>query len=152
MEHLNSIIKDLKNIIKKYENINKDNELQDSFFNDIINEDEIDITFTPTVNNKYEVYFFYNPKCPACQRQSPIWDEIQKVLNNYKTQIINIYNINLQKTDENTNNLLNKYSISMIPTFVLSSNDGKTNNVISKKEGFTDYDSLIDFIKDGLKN
>lgn len=65
-----------------------------------------------------QVYYFYTPACPHCQRFNPIWDEV--------TAQSNVDSIKVDASDPANANLVSKYAVLGVPTIIKVTRKGST--------------------------
>ncbi|MBQ2644244.1 thioredoxin family protein [bacterium] len=94
-------------------------------------------------NNLPQIIVFSTPMCGECRKMAPIVDEIKK---NYSDKI-SILKINAVDNKKETNKLVQKYNIYLVPTIVYLNKDGK---IINRTEGSMPYDEFEKYIKDLL--
>ena len=88
------------------------------------------------VKNKDPVLvFIYSNNCPACHYNKPMIDEVDKKLNNIK-----VYKMN---DDYISNEIIKKYNITNLPTFLIFK-DGKN---IETFIGVHETDFFLDYFK-----
>ena len=93
--------------------------------------------------NKPVVIKFYSPMCLDCKKLDTV---VKEVMPKYADKIT-FQNINGQSNDKNTNELVQKYNINLVPTMVFVKKDGKiykrTEGALTKKELENILDGLI---------
>jgi thiol-disulfide isomerase/thioredoxin len=88
------------------------------------------------------VYFFYDPRCPACVKTKPIWDIIVDNISKFfkhNTKLFDLLSIDI--SDKSNESLYNKFDIKYIPTFIIY--DVKNKNIFIKKEGSLNMNDMI---------
>lgn len=90
-----------------------------------------------------ELLFFFANWCPHCKSAKPIWDEVK---NEYNNKVINGYkllftDVNCSETNDETENLMNKYNVEGFPTIKLL----KDNQIVEYDAKVT-KETLIQFI------
>ena len=89
--------------------------------------------------NKSIVYF-KSDRCPACQQQDPIWDELSK------GDLKESFNfITIDVDDIRNNDLLDLFDIVAIPTFTVIAEDGL---IIYRYEGYKSERELFNLFED----
>ena len=92
--------------------------------------------------NNSIVYFFYDPRCPACVKTKPIWDIIVDNINKFfkhNTKLFDLLSIDI--SDKSNESLYNNFDIKYIPTFIIY--DVKNKNIFIKKEGSLNMNDMI---------
>ena len=90
-----------------------------------------------SMNNtqKPRVIKFYSPMCSDCKKIS---NEIVGVVEDYK-DAVTFEEINVSEQTDKNKALIKKYKITLVPTLVFESKDGKT---FKKVEGFIEDDEI----------
>lgn len=95
-------------------------------------------------NDLPQVIVFSTPMCGECRKMAPIIDEIKK---NYSGKV-NIIKINAVDNKPETNKLVSKHKVYLVPTMLYFTKDGK---VVNRTEGSMTYEEFEEFIKDLLE-
>lgn len=96
-----------------------------------------------SMNNtqKPRVIKFYSPMCSDCKKIS---NEMVGVVEDYK-DAVTFEEINVSEQTDKNKALIKKYKITLVPTLVFESKDGKT---FKKVEGFIEDDEIENNIVD----
>lgn len=85
--------------------------------------------------NMPQVIKFSSQMCKDCIEMGKLFNEIMPDYNSY----IKFININAQKTDKQTQNLIRKYKVNVVPTIIYINKDGKE---VRKTEGIVSENNL----------
>lgn len=86
---------------------------------------------------KLNLIKFYAEWCGPCKMLSPIYNEVSSEIND-----VDFYEADID--DEGSENLVNKYSINVVPTVILIKNGEK----VDEFSGFVPKDVLVKLIND----
>lgn len=89
---------------------------------------------------KPKVIKFYSPMCSDCKK---IEKELFEVYPDYQDEII-LEEINVQKSDKKTNQLIKKYKVTLVPTLIFETAQGQ---IIKKQEGYMPSKEIEENIK-----
>ncbi len=92
-----------------------------------------------------EVIKFSSPMCYECQELEKVFDE---VCPNYNKEIY-IRKIDVTKRDKNTQELIKKYEVKLVPTTIFKTSDG---NVTRRIEGSMQPKILDNYLKELTNN
>ena len=85
--------------------------------------------------NMPQVIKFSSQMCKDCIEMGKLFNEIMSDFNSY----IKFINIDAQKTDKQTQNLIRKYKVNVVPTIIYINKDGKE---VRKTEGIVSENNL----------
>lgn len=86
-------------------------------------------------NGKAKVIKFYSPMCSDCKKVSK---EMVGVIEDYK-DAVTFEEINVSEQTDKNKALIKKYKITLVPTLIFETKDGKT---FKKVEGFIEDDEI----------
>ncbi len=90
---------------------------------------------TTNLSGKPRVIKFYSPMCSDCKKVS---EEMTGIVEDYK-DAVTFEEINVSEQTDKNKALIKKYKITLVPTLVFESVDGKT---VNKVEGFIENDEI----------
>ena len=141
---------ELKNILDLFQG-NIDNKLDNlDNLDNLFNNKSIEFNNKSIELKNSTVFFFYNPKCPACIKTKPSWDIIVDNINKFfkeTTKLFDIFTINV--SESSNDNLCKQFDINYVPTFIIYDNINK--NIFVKKEGSLSIDEMLLSLSDFYK-
>lgn len=91
-----------------------------------------------------QVLVFSTPMCGECRKMSPI---VEQAKENYKDKV-SIVKINAAENKNQTQNLVSKYQIYVVPTFIYLDKQGKQ---VKRTEGSMPYEVFEGYLKEMIK-